>query len=79
MKRQKLQNRFSSILPVIIMVICLLAGSSAQLSLPPSAQATHDQKPASGASDKTQSNQACAEISSLKNAARDARQTSACR
>ncbi|MGH9939087.1 MAG: S8 family peptidase [Blastocatellia bacterium] len=48
MKRQKMQNR-SSILPAILITLGLLAGSSAQLSLPPSAQAAQDQRPASGA------------------------------
>ena len=61
MKRQKMQNR-SSILPAILIILGLLAGSSAQLSLPPSAQAAQDQKPASGAgavatSEESQSNQ----------------------
>ncbi len=69
MKRQKMQNRFSSILPVIIMVVCLLAGGSAQLSLPPSAQAAQDPKPASdvtSASDETQSNQETNRIARLE-------------
>jgi subtilisin family serine protease len=69
MKRQKMPNRFSSILPAIIMAVCLLAGSSAQLSLPPTAQAAQDPKPASdatSASDETQSNQEANRIARLE-------------
>lgn len=70
MKRQKSQNnRFSSILTITLMAVCLLVGSSAQLSLPPSAQAAQDQNPASGAtstSDETQSNQETNRIARLE-------------
>ncbi len=57
MKRLKTQDRFS-ILPVIVLVLGLIIGSSAQLSLPASAQAGRDQQPALGvnaASDEPQS------------------------
>ncbi|MCI0524870.1 MAG: hypothetical protein L0Y75_06360, partial [Acidobacteria bacterium] len=60
MKNRKMQNRFS-ILTAIVLILGLLAGSHPQLSFTSPAQAAQDPQPARGASaasDEPQSNQA---------------------
>ncbi len=70
MKPQKMFDRYP-VLTAILIILALLAGSSAQLSLPPSTQATQHQKPANRAgaadiSDHSQSNRKTDRLDPLK-------------